>query len=89
LKANDFHLLHPILVKSTMTCIGLGALTLISPTNLLNHMASLAALVMAIYSASVELSAVQGCFLLHQVIGLDLSRKKYHDTNFQSWTSPT
>jgi hypothetical protein len=70
-----------------MTCIGLGALTLISPTNLLNQMASLAAL--AIYSASVEHSAVQGCFLLPQVIGLDPSRKKYHDTNFQAWTSPT
>jgi hypothetical protein len=64
-------------------------LTLISPTNLLNQMASLAALVMAMYSASVEHSAVQGCFLLPQVIGLDPSRKKYHDTNFQSWTSPT
>lgn len=72
-----------------MTCIGLGAFTLISPTNLLNQMASLAALVMKMKNASVELSAVQGCFMLPQVIGLDPCRKKYHDTNFQSWTYPT
>jgi hypothetical protein len=61
----------------------------ISAKSLLNQMASFAPLVNAKYSTSVDDKAMQGCFLLPQVMGLDPSLKTYLVVDFLSCKSPT
>ncbi len=76
-------LLHISFVGSLLSMI------CISARNFFIQMPSFAPLVSTIYFTSVNDKAMQGCFLLPQVMRLDPSLKTYLEVDFLSCKSPT